>query len=147
MTTQTTPNLPKAAQLVALLGNPDLNLQRTTADQIAQDESMIAYNPAEAIKKLRRYSDLGAEFYLGGIEYGSPAIYVHYKGDGIRFFSKLSLFSSMLSNVGFRKASLLETEEGTIVYLSDFNGSRAANNEANRKLFREKSDFLTVTAL
>jgi hypothetical protein len=144
-TTQPTEN-----QLISLLGKPNEILQPITIEQILNSE-LIAYNPMEAKKTLKRIEQYSPKIFISKANtgvYSYDRLFMQYESNGVNFFTELSLFSSCLHSGGFREASLLNASDNVFVYYRNLPNceGRAANTPKNWEVFRQYK-YITLTDL
>jgi hypothetical protein len=125
--------------ITTALGTPAITLTSITPEAILADTNRIAYNPQEAKKKLEMFVKSNGEFYTDK----SGELYCKWNADGVTFFDRFDLFISSMTNRGFRRVVIFETEDSILVYIADINGGRAENCEHNRSLFRKNGDIVT----
>lgn len=118
---------------------PDYLLTQVTMQQII-DSPESDYNKQAAEKTLIGYSLYNAKFYQVQ-EADRTKFFVLYNLQGFQIFDSLSLFSSCISDYGFRRAYFIENDGQAFVKLDDV---RYKNCQENRKQFA-KLDWTMTT--
>jgi hypothetical protein len=136
--------------LISALGTPNYQLQVISKEDIMNDSNLVSYNPDVASKKLNMYSKSNATFYIAKPcnIYSYSRLFVKYELDGFNMFTELSLFSSFMSNIGFKQVSITEVDDMALIHIYSFSqnkNERAENNKQNRFQFAKHN--MTVTDL
>lgn len=118
---------------------PDYLLTQVTAQEIL-DSHEADYNKQEAEKTLIGYSLYNAKFFKLQ-EADRTMFFVLYKIQGFQIFDRLSLFSSCISDSGFRQVNIIQENGKAFI---KFHSVRFSNCQKNRKLFAELDWTMTT---
>lgn len=118
---------------------PDYLLTQVTMQEIL-DSPESDYNKQEAEKTLFGYSLYNAKFFKLQ-EADRTTFFVLYKIQGFQIFDRLSLFSSCISDSGFRQVNIIQENGKAFI---KFHSVRFSNCQKNRKLFAELEWTMTT---
>jgi len=113
--------------------NSKIKVQPLSIEEMLNHKSS-EYNPTEWVKSVKRYMDLGANFYESKPDeiYDYTRFFITYKIDGLYFFSKFSDYSGSLTNNGFVRAFIIGGEVFTRGFGPDCD-KRINNSKEGRK--------------